>query len=95
MLYLETAQIQIIYVITVRRLMYWHTILNRNKEELISQVYFAMKNKPLKDDWIHHVMKDLEEIGFSIEDEENLSTLDKLSFKALIKKKIKHLSISQ
>ena len=54
-----------------------------------------MKNKLLKDDRIHHVMKDLEKIGFSIEDEENLSNLDKLSFNALIKKNIKQLSISQ
>ena len=38
-------------------------------------------------------MKDLEKIGFS--DEENLSNLDKLSFKDLIKKNIKQLSISQ
>ena len=95
MLYLETAQLPSIHVISVRRLMYWHTILNRNKEEAISKIYFAMKNKPLKDDWIHHVMKDLEKIGFSIEDEESLSNLDKLSYKALIKKKIKQLSISQ
>ena len=91
MLYLETAQLPIIHVITVRRLMYWHTILNRNKEQLISKIYFAMKNNPLKDDWIHHVMKDLEKIGFSIEDEENLSNLDKISFKALKKKNIKQV----
>ena len=32
MLYLETSQIPIKHVISVRRLMYWHTHLKRNKE---------------------------------------------------------------
>ena len=64
MFFLETAQLPIINEITVRKLLYWLTILKRNKEELISKIYFAMKNKPLKDDWIKHVMKDLEKIGF-------------------------------
>ena len=40
-------------------------------------------------------VKDLEKIGFCIEDEESLSNLDKNSFKVLIKKKIKQLSTSQ
>ena len=57
--------------------MYWHTLLKRNKEELTSQIYHAMKRNPLKDDWISLVVKDLEKIGFSIEDEETLSNLDK------------------
>ena len=91
MLYLETSQIPIKHVISVRILMYWHTLLKRNKEELTSQIYYAMKSKPLKDDWIYLVVKDLEKIGFSNEDEESLSNLDKHSFKVLIKNIIKQL----
>ena len=37
MLYLETAQLPIINVITVRRLLYLHTILTRHDTELISK----------------------------------------------------------
>ena len=48
MLYLETSQIPIKHVISVRRLMYWHTRLKRNKEKLTSQIYHTMTSKPTK-----------------------------------------------
>ena len=59
MLDLETSQIPIKHVISVRRLMYWHTLLKTNKEELTNQIHYLMKSNPLKDDWIYHVVKDL------------------------------------
>ena len=46
MLFLETGQIPISHIISIRRLMYWHTILKRNNEELIYQIYRAMKETP-------------------------------------------------
>ena len=92
MLYLETAQLPNNHVISVRRLMYWHTLLKRNQEELTSKIYFAMKIEPLKDDWI---WLDLEKIGFSISDEEKLSNLTNDAFKMIIKKKVRHLSVSE
>ena len=92
MLYIETAQLPISHVISVRRIMYWHTILTRHKEELISQVYCAMKDKPLKDDWINLLKKDLEKIGLSINDEEEIRSLSKYTFKSLVKKKIRQLA---
>ena len=52
MLFLETGQIPISHVISVRRIMYWHTILKRHDDELIFQIYMAMKETPLKGDWI-------------------------------------------
>ena len=57
--------------------MYWYTILTRNKDELISQVYYIMKDKPLKDDWIFLLKKDLEKIVLSIEDEEKVKSFRK------------------
>ena len=61
MLYLETAQLPIINVITVRRLLYLHTILTRHDTELIKQMYSAMKDNPIKGDWIHLVQKILKD----------------------------------
>ena len=58
MLYLETAELPIQGIISVRRLLYLHEILSRNDSELINQVYCDMKESPLKDDWIHLVLKD-------------------------------------
>ena len=60
MLYLETAQITIKSVISARRLLYLHTILTRHENELTRQIYSAMKEAPLKDEWIHLVRKDME-----------------------------------
>ena len=47
MLYLETAQLPVENIISVRRLLYLKTILDRHESELIRQVYFAMKHDPL------------------------------------------------
>ena len=59
MLYLKTGELNISSVISVRRLLYWHNILRRHKRELISKVYYAMKGKPIKGDWIELVEADL------------------------------------
>ena len=91
MLYLETSQLPISHVISVRRILYWHTILTRNKEELTSQIYHAMKQSPLKGDWINLLNDDLEKVDLSLEDEELVSRFSKESFKQLIKKKMRVL----
>ena len=58
MLYLETSQLPIKNLISSRRLLYLHNILSRQDSELVKQIYMAMKESPLKDDWIHLVNKD-------------------------------------
>ena len=64
-LYLETSQIPIKDIISVRRLLYLHEILSIDQSELIYQIYSAMKEAPLKDDWIHLVEDD--KIKFKID----------------------------
>jgi hypothetical protein len=92
MLYLETSQLPLAHIISVRRLVYWQTILKRKDTELIKQVYQAMKPSPLKGDWIELLKDDLEKGGLTLEDEVKISTLTKLSFKNDLKKKIRQLS---
>ena len=36
------------HILSVRRILYWDTLLKRPKEELTSQIYYAMKENPLK-----------------------------------------------
>ena len=51
-----------------------------------------MKASPLKGDWIELLKGDLENVGLTLEDEENISRLSKSSFTNDIKKKIQKLS---
>ena len=75
MLYLETSQLPLSHVISVRRLVYWHTILKRQTTELTQQIYQAMKESPIKGDWIELLKDDLEKVGLTLDDEQGMSCL--------------------
>ena len=47
-LYLETGCIPIRYVMKMKRIMFLHHILTRKEDALITQVFWAQVNKPLK-----------------------------------------------
>ena len=94
MLYLETAQITIKSVISARRLLYLHTILTRHENELTRQIYSAMKEAPLKDDWIHLVKTDTEKINHNLTDEQ-IEKLSKADFKKIVKLKIRTHAYSE
>ena len=88
MLYLETSQVPIIDVISVRRLLYLHEILRRPENELIVQIYTAMKESPLKDDWIYLIYKDMKKFDICLSDE-SISLLTKQEFKKIVKSKMR------
>ena len=75
MLYLETSELPISHVISVKRLSYWHNIFRRNKDELVYQIYKAMKEKLLKGDWIHLLSEDLVKVNMTLDNEENIAQL--------------------
>ena len=84
MLYLETSQVPIKDIISVKRLLYLHEILSKDQSELIYQIYSAMKDAPLKDDWIYLVEED--KIKFNIDlSDEVISKMGKGDFKKIIK----------
>ena len=94
MLYLETAELPIKSVIIVRRLLYLQTILKRHKEELTSKVYFAMKEEPLKGDWITKVKEDFLSLGTSLEKEEDkIIKCQKNNSKINIKENIRSVTL--
>ena len=89
MLYLETAELPIKHVISVRRLLYLHTIIKRHKTEITRKVYTAMKDEPYKGDWINLVKKDLETIDINLENEEEISNMTTEAFKVLVKRRFR------
>ena len=94
MLYLETAQTPIKNIISARRLLYLHNILHRQDGELVKDIYIAMKESPLKEDWIHPVNKDKLDLDLNLSDEE-ISNLSKYKFKIIVKLKMKKLTLNQ
>ena len=73
MLYLETSCLPLSHIITKRRLMYLHTILQRPETEIIRKVFTEQKKNPCKGDWITLVEADITEIGMSFEQTEGCS----------------------
>ena len=67
MLYLETGCLPLSQVITVRRLMYLHTILQRPETEIVRKVFTEQRNNPCKGDWVTLVEADLKELGMDFE----------------------------
>ena len=93
MLYLELGVTPIRYIIMSRRIMFYHYILNENKESLIYKFYKVQAKKPVKNDWSLTVKNNLEELEISLtEDEiENLSTY---SFQKIVKPAIQKAAFS-
>ena len=89
MLFLETGELPIKHVISVRRLMYLHTILKRNTNKITRKIYSAMKEDPIKGDWINLVKVDLEVINLSLEDEREIENMTSEEFKVLLKRKFR------
>ena len=88
MLFLETSQVPVKDIISVRRLLYLHEVITRPKSELIYQVYNAMKESPLKDDWIHLLHQDMAKFGIDMSDE-SISLLSKRDYKKIVKTSMK------
>ena len=95
MLYLETGELDIPNVISVRRLLYWQNVICRKKGELINQIYSAMKDNPIKGDWIHLVVDDLKKINMSLENEKHVQKMTKKEFKDIIMEKTRMISFNE
>ena len=69
-LYLETGCLPIPFVISVRRLIYHHTILKRHKSEVTRRVYESQRKNPHPGDWCELVDQDMKMINPECELEE-------------------------
>ena len=95
MLYLETGELDIPNVIRVRRLLYWQNIVSRHENELLRKIYEAMKESPLKGDWINMVKEDLNKIGMELKHEEQVKQMTRKEFKDIVKDKVKKLALEE
>ena len=85
--YQETSTLSIRYVISSRRMIYLKTILDKNNDEVVKQVYKAMKEKPMKSDWYHLLLSEFKKINILI-DENVIETTNALAYKKNIKKSV-------
>ena len=69
-LYMETAQIPLRYILTIRRILYLQTIFQREPEELIRKVFEAQKSDPTQGDFCELVEKDCQIINLELTEEE-------------------------
>ena len=86
--YLETATIPLRHIISIRRMLYFQTIVQRSEEELIKRIYNAQKENPNKGDWIHYLKEDFKYIKEDINETE-AKEKTKYEYKKLIKKKVR------
>ena len=62
MLYLETGCLSLSDIVTVRRLMYLHIILQRPETEIVRKVFAEQRSNPCRGDWVTLVEADLLEL---------------------------------
>ena len=69
LIYLESGEIPINYIIKSRRINYLHYLLNSPKGEMLSNVFQNQIRHPLKGDWVEIVKRDLQDfnINYSFE----------------------------
>ena len=88
MLYLESGNIPIRFILKARRLNFLWYILNEDEDSLIHSFFKAQCNKPVRGDWVNTVRKDLEDLDIDM-DFQSIKSTSKAVFKTLIKNKIK------
>ena len=92
MLYLETSCLPLSHIITVRRLMYLHTFLQRLETEIIRKVFTEQKRNPCKWDWVTLVEADMLELGIDYQQIEG-SCED--MFRKQVVKKVRDIAFSE
>ena len=85
MLYLELGCLPIKYIVSTRRLLFLHYIINEDEASLISQVFKAQMNQPLKDDWYLAVIRDIQDFKLDLDSDE-IKQMSLYKFQNLVKK---------
>ena len=86
-LYLETKSVPIRFIVASRRILYLHTILQRNPCEMLPKIYQAQKMNPSPGDFVNLVQNDLEILGLNISEHEMKQTT-KSKLKKIVKEKV-------
>ena len=91
-LYLELGIVPIKVILMARRVMYLHYLVTLNPDQMLYKFFTAQWKKPIKDDWIEEVKKDLNELDIDMTlDEMKLNSNN--SFKRIVKIKTKEYTL--
>ena len=93
-LYLELGIMPIDMVIKVRRVMYLHSLLRRNEDEMLSKFFMMQYNNPVKGDWTETVRADLKELNIT-ENFMDIRSKTKEAFKKHVKQKARDVALEQ
>ena len=91
-MYLELGIIPIGMVIKVRRIMYLHNLLRRNKQEMLSKFFWTQFNNPVKGDWTETVMDNIKDLEIT-EDLDVIKSKTKDTFKKHVKQKAREAAL--
>lgn len=64
-LFLETGELPLKYVITLRRLMYYQEINKRHNYEIVKRVFTSMKKDTITGDWINLFVDNLKYLNMT------------------------------
>ena len=93
-LYLKLGVVPIKVILMARRVMYLHYLVTLNPDQMLYKFFTAQWKKPIKDDWIEEVKKNLNELDIDM-------TLDDMklksnnSFKRIVKINLKLIVFSE
>jgi hypothetical protein len=94
MLYLETNLLEIPDIVSMRRLLYYQNVLQKQEDEIVRKVFVAQRNNPSKGDWILLVQEDMEKYNIGLS-EPQITSMSMLDFKKLIRKHIRKYSFQE
>ena len=84
LLYLETSSLPLEFIVSSRRMLCLHTILDRDNSELLKRVYMAQKEQPTNGDFSELVKEDFKTIGEDL-NEFDILAMGKYKYKKFIK----------
>ena len=93
LLYLETGNIPIRFILKARRLNFLWYILNESEESLLRNCFNRQNENPSKGDWVLTVREDLRELGIKL-DMEDIKNTGKEEFKSIVKNAVKQSTLS-
>ena len=87
-LFLETSSIPIRFIVSSRRIMYLHSILQKSPEELVRRVFEAQKADTSPGDFCELVSEDKDILGINMSDQE-IGSMSKCKLKKIVKNNTK------
>ena len=94
-IFLEVGAVPIKYYLIGRRIVFLHYILMRPENDLLSQVFFAQLEKPVKNDWSEQVKEDLKLTELDHLSFDNIKAIKRDNFKTMVKDKIRKLAFKE